>query len=225
MRQWLRFPNIIVDAIAILNGHLVFSKNKGAGIKVDTHSPSYGWRDIIGKVIPKATGAGSPARAVYSGGQLGQYAFSANDVFDMEFHIPHDYAPGTDIYIHVHWSHNGTSISGNAVFDIFHTYAKGHNQGVFPAEKQLTITYPTVNLAATPKYTHRIDEVVVSAGAPTAALMDRNLIEPDGLVLATLRATSIPVLGGGGRLFIHTSDIHYQSTNIGTKQKSPDFWI
>lgn len=31
-------------------------------------------------------------------------------------------------------------------------------------------------------------------------------------------------IGGGGKLLIHTCDIHYQSTNIGTKNKVPDFW-
>jgi len=183
-----------------------------------------GWRDIIGKVIPKSTGAGSPTRAAYIGGQIGQYAFIANDVYDMEFHIPHDYVIGTDIYFHIHWSHNGTSISGNAVFDIYHTYTKGHNQSVFPAEKNLTITYNTTDITTTPRYRHRVDEVIMSGESATATLMDRDDIEPDGLVLATVKLTTLPTIGGGGKLFIHTCDIHYQSDNLGTKNKAPIFY-
>lgn len=184
-----------------------------------------GWRDIIGKVIPKAVGAGSPVRAAYMGGQLGQYAFAAGDAYDVEFHIPHDYVRGTDIYFHVHWSHNGTTVSGNAVFDIYHSHAKGHNQANFSAEKNLTIAYNTVNIATTPQYRHRIDEVIMSGPSATAALMDRDDFEPDSLVLATLKLTTLPTLGGGGKLFVHTCDIHYQSDNLSTKNKSPDFYV
>lgn len=182
-----------------------------------------GWRDIIGNVHPKATGAGSPARAVYRGGTVGQYAWVANDVCDFEFHIPHDYVPGTDIYWHVHWSHNGTSISGNAVFDVYYTYSKGHNQANFPAEKNLTITYNTTDISTTPQYRHRIDEVIMSGASATATLMDRDDIEPDGLIIATMKLTTLPTIGSGS-LFVHTCDIHYQSTNHATPNKSPDFY-
>ena len=185
---------------------------------------AYGWRDIIGKVIPKATGAGSPTRAVYIGGKLGQYAFVANDAYDMEFHMPHDYVAGTDIYIHLHWSHNGTTITGNAVFDFYYSHAKGHNQANFGAEKNLTITYATTDIATTPQYRHRIDEVIMSGASATATLMDRDDLEPDGLILMTVRLTTLPTIGGGGRLFIHTADIHYQSDNSATLNKAPNFY-
>lgn len=215
--QYTAAPTLIANDI-------VFDKAAGLGSKIDLEDPTFGWRDIIGKVIPKSVGAGSPVRSVYMGGQLGQYAFMANDAYDMEFHIPHDYVPGTDIYIHLHWSHNGTSISGNAVFDIYHSYAKGHNQGNFAAEKNLTITYVTTDIATTPQYRHRIDEVVMSGPSATATLMDRDDIEPDGLILMTVKLTTLPTIGGAGKLFVHTADIHYQSTNIGTKQKTPSFY-
>ena len=194
----------------------------GGGIDLDG---AFGWRDIIGKVIPKAVGAGSPTRAPYMGGQLGQYAFVAGDAYDIEFHIPHDYAPGTDIHIHVHWSHNGDAISGSAVFDFYHSYAKGHNQANFSAEKNLTITYPTVDVANMPQYRHRIDEVIMSGPSATATLMDRDDLEPDGLILMTCKLTALPVIGGGGKLFVHTVDIHYQSSNISTKNKAPNFYV
>lgn len=205
--------------------NIVLPKTAGKGIEVDVDSPTFGWRDIIGSVQPKAQGAGTPARAVYAGGALGQYAFVANDVCDFEFHIPHDYVPGTDIYFHVHWSHNGTTISGSAAFTMSHAYAKGHNQALFPAEKTLVITYPTVDLATTPQYRHRIDEAAISGAVASASVMDRSLIEVDGLLLVSLSLSSLPTLGGGGKLFIHTCDLHYQSTNIGTKQKAPGFYV
>lgn len=205
--------------------NLDLSGTSGTGVKVDLTSPTFGWRDIIGKVIPKAVGAGSPTRSTYMGGQLGQYSFIAGDAYDIEFHIPHDYMPGTDIYIHLHWSHNGTTISGNAVFDIYHSYAKGFDQANFAAEKNLTITYNTTDIATTPQYRHRVDEIIMSGASATATLMDRDDLEPDGIILMTVKLTTLPTIGGGGKLFIHTADIHYQSSNLATKNKSPTFYV
>jgi hypothetical protein len=203
---------------------LIVAKTQGIGVKVDIDTPTFGWRDITATVQPKATGGGSPARAIYAGGNLAQYAFIANDVCEFEFHLPHDYVPSTDLYFHVHWSHNGTSITGTATFTVYYTYAKGHNQQVFPAEKTLTISYDTVDLATTPQYMHRIDEVVMTDETASATLTDRDEIEVDGLILCTVKLTSLPTIGGGGKLFIHTCDIHYQSTNMATKGKAPAFY-
>lgn len=204
-------------------GDFVVDKTAGKGIRVDVDTPTFGWRDIIGNVQPKAQGAGSPARAAYAGANLGAYAFAANDICDFVFHIPHDYVPGTDIHFHIHWSHTGTTTTGNAVFDIYHDYAKGHNQGNYPAEKNITLTYDTVDITTTPQYRARVDEVIISGASATATLMDRDELEADGLVRVTLKMTTLPTLGGGGKLFIDTCDIHYQSSNVGTKNKIPNF--
>lgn len=212
-------------AINRINADLAMPSDSGYGLRVDPVDPTFGWRDIIGSVQPKASGAGSPTRAIYIGGSIGDYSFVANDVCDFIFHLPHDYVPETDLYFHIHWSHNGTSISGDAVFDVFFTYAKGHDQANFAAEKNITFTYDTVDIATTPRYRHRIDEFIISGPAETATLIDCGIIEPDGVLLATIRMTTLPTIGGSGKLFIHTCDIHYQSTNMATKSKSPDFYV
>lgn len=206
-----------------VNSNLVIPKTTNIGIMVDTATPTFGWRDIIGSVTPKASGAGSPTRVAYNGGTVADYSFVANDVCDFMFHIPHDYVPGTDIYVHVHWSHNGTAITGDAVFTFYHTYAKGHNQANFPAEKNVTITYTTTNIATTPQYRHRVDEVALSSAGGSASLMDRGVLEVDGVIMATLKLTTLPTITAGN-LFIHTVDIHYQSTNMATKAKVPGFY-
>ena len=92
----------------------VFPKTSGIGIKVDENSPTFGWRDIVGQIVPRGTGTPAPAFTAFRGGRVMAYAFQANDIIDnITFHIPHDYVPGTDMYIHAHWGHNGTAISGN----------------------------------------------------------------------------------------------------------------
>ena len=213
------------SSILFESDSLVLPKTSGVGIKVDEVSPTFGWRDMIGNVNPKAQGAGSPSRQIYRAGTIGQYAFIANDVFDSEFHILHDYLPGSDLYWHIHWSHNGTAITGNVVFTSYVTYAKGYNQAAFGVEKAPTITYNTVNIATTPQYQHRIDEIQLSTPGGAADKLNSTDIEVDGIILITTKVTTLPTITGGN-LFIHFADFHYQSTGVmGTKQRNgPNFY-
>lgn len=207
------------DIVQIASTGLVFSKDSGMGIKVDTTTPTFGWKDLIGNIVPKASGTGSPTRTAYRGA-LFDYAFAVNDVADVNYHIPHDYVPGTDIFFHVHWSHTGTNIAaGTLTFTFDYSYQKGHNQGVFPTSSQVSITHSTVNLATTPRYQHFVTEVALSS----SGALNGNAIEVDGLILGLLKLTVLPTVTGGS-LFIHTADIHYQSTQLATKAKAPNFY-
>lgn len=216
--------SVVVNASGqtLVGSDLIIPKTSGVGIKVDTTSPTYPWHDIIGAVLPDPGGGTAPARAVYRSGVYG-YRFINNDECDFIFHIPHDYAVGTDLFWHLHWSHNGTNISGTFTASCSVTYSKGHNQDLFAAPVTSTITYNTVDITTTPQYRHRIDEVQLSAASPSASQIDTDNIEIDGLVLISLQITSIPSVTGGN-VFIHTGDLHYQSTNIGTKGKAPNFY-
>ncbi len=43
--------------------------------------------------------------------------------------------------------------------------------------------------------------------------------------MANLKLTTLPTICGGGKLFIHTCDIHYQSTNLGTVNGAPNYYV
>jgi hypothetical protein len=211
------------------NGSLVLPKAQNSGLKIDESNPAFGWDDITGILFPDLAGADAPTLSAFRGGATRRYAYASGDKMDCEFHIPHDYAMGTDVFIHVHWSHNGTAISGNAVFTLTHTYAKGHNQGaasVYPAEKAVTITYVTTNIATTPRYIHRVDEVQLSSAGGSATLMDSAVLEPDGVVAVNFVMTTLPTITGGSpnEIFVFHIDLHYQSTQTATKNKAPNFW-
>lgn len=203
---------------------LILPKTSGQGIQTDPAAPTYGWKDIIGMPLFNTTGANAPTIAAFRGGNCRALKFIANDRMDYVFHLPHDYAPGTDIHAHVHWLHNGTAVTGNASFAIYYTYAKGHNQANFPAEKTQTITYATVDVATTPQYRHRIDESVISSNGGSASLLDSSTFEVDGIINLSLVLTSLPTITGGD-LFIDTVDLHYQTISVGTKQKAPSFYV
>jgi hypothetical protein len=204
---------------------LILPKTSGASILIgDDTTAANGWADIIGPIFPKTSGANTPTRATYRTG-VAEFKFIAGDICDFTFHMPHDYLPGSDLYYHIHWSHTGTSISGDAVFTTVFTSARGHNQENFAATVTNTITYATTDIITTPQYRHRIDEIQLSANSPSGSQIANSTLEPDSLIIMTLTMTTLPTIGGGGGLFIHFTDLHYQTTNIkGTKNKAPNFY-
>jgi hypothetical protein len=200
----------------------IASRLTGKGIRVGGTATSFPWRDLEGPIRPKDTGVGKPTLSTYRA-PIRAFSFIANDIVDLEFHWPHDWVPGTDVYIHTHWSHTGTNITGSLVLEYSWSFAKGHNQSVFPAATTLTHTVGSLSLAGYPQYQHIISETQLSAATPAAGQIDTDNLEVDGLLLMSLTPTTIPTITAGS-LFIHYVDIHYQSSNIGTKQKSPNFY-
>jgi len=200
---------------------VIIPKASGNGIKVDRTTPTFGWRDIIGN-ITNAGGGNKPTNMAYRGG-ITQFKFSAGDESVLEFHLPHDYVKGTDIYLHVHWSHISTLVTGGTItFTAESCYSKGHNQAPFSAPVTGTFT----GTASTTQYQHIISEVQYSASSPSGLQLDTDDLEPDGVILVRLEMTTNSITSSGAvpDPFIHTIDIHYQSTNIATKDKVPDFY-
>jgi hypothetical protein len=196
-------------------------KAQGIGAKVDIAVPTYPWLDLLGniKYDPEAA-ANRPDLNVYRG-NIKQYQFAASDQAYLSFHMPHDYVPGTDIFIHAHWSHISTTVtSGSVTWGFEASYAKGHNRGAFSAPVTPTI----LQAASTVQYRHLIAETQLSAAGGAGSLLVTENLEPDGVVLvrAFLSANTI---SAAANPFMHYCDLHYQSTGIGTKQKAPDFYI
>ena len=209
------------DTAASLPAGASLGQAPGVGLLV---TGTYGWRDLEGALIPKAIGAGSPSLTTFLGNRR-WFAYSAGDDMDCVFHIPHDYLPGSDLHLHIHWSHNGTNISGSSVINYYIGYAKGHSQAVFPADITVTQTLAGLNLTNTPQYTHRIDEIQITNTGGDATHIDNALIEVDGLLHINFDWTTIPTItGGAGKPFGFYLDLHYQSTGVATKNKAPDFW-
>lgn len=184
-----------------------------------------GWRDLIGDITPKTTGPGSPTLGNFRGDVRG-FFYSGGDDGDAIFHVPHDYVPGTDLYLHLHWSHNGTGISGGLTVSYFITYAKGHQQASFPAQVIPQLVVAGLNITNTPQYRHRVDEIQVSSATPSGTLFDTNAIEVDGLILVHYDVAAIPSITGGSpnEPILFTLDLHYQSNSSGTLNKAPNFY-
>lgn len=220
---WTEEGKISVAGDYLPRGFVVFKKASGNGIKIDQTTPTFGWRDLLGEVIVRNTGASKPTFATYRD-TLSDYKFAAGDEEFFDYHIPHDYVLGTDIHLHIHWSHTGNLVTGGTVtFEYEISYSKGHNQAAFSASVTATFN----GTASTTQYQHIITEIQISAASPSASQIDSDDLEPDGVIMARLKVTSNDITVSGGAVpdpFIHYADVHYQSTNISTKDKVPDFY-
>lgn len=208
---------------------LIVSKAQGEGsLRVDVDDPTYPWHDILGDLRVLSPGASDPTLDVYRGG-VRQFSFSnaqVNQVF-INYHIPHDYVPGSDLYIHVHWSQivvdtgGAAGSPGDVKWQWEASYSQGHNQAPFSVPVLPTL----VATASAVQYQHLISEVQLSSASPSATQLDSDDIEVDGLILTRFfrdPADGVDTLNQVP--FVHYVDIHYQSTGIGTKQKAPPFW-
>jgi hypothetical protein len=131
---------------------------------------------------------------------------------------------GSDIYIHAHWSHNSSTVTGGSVtwgFEML--YAKGHNQQAFGAT---SVNVTVLQNASLVKRQHMVAETVITAGTAGPTTFDISQMEPDGIFMCRvfLSANTITDSVAQPKPFLHFVDLHYQSTNIGTKNKSPSFW-
>jgi len=214
----------------VFGGSIILPKESGSGIQIGPYPATYGWRDLLGPIDVKTVGATEPIWALYRG-SIYAYTFdTATAECFLTFHIPHDWVPGVvgagrSAYIHMHWSTNVVA-TGNIEWNFDISYADGHGVAGGAADPFIApITVKVVQQASTTQYGHMIAEVEFANDGGTGGKLDYNTIVVDGLLLVRayrIKGNAADTLNQVP--FGHTCDIHYQSTNLGTKQKEPDFY-
>lgn len=210
--------------------------NKGQVVTSDgANGVNFGelvWKDLHGTYIEDVSAPTRPTKAAFRG-SIDAWAYSVADAADYQFHMPHDYAPNTDVYLHVHWGHNGTGISGNLIWSLSITYAARNATvpySTFSAPISTTVNSNTIsgtmNLTNFPQYCHAVEEIQLSAGSPTASQLNTSLLLPDGIIMLHMAPTTIPTISGGtpNEPFLFYVDLHYQASYVGTANKDPNFY-
>lgn len=181
-----------------------------------------GWRDLVGNVSIRGSGPNDPSWTTWRG-NIPQYQFSNVIMNQMvfEWHLQHDYKPGSDIYLHVHWSQNVSDPGKAAKWYWEVTYAKGYQQAAFI----VPITTSVVQNSDSTAYEHMIAEVQLSAASPSASQLDSDDLEVDGLIIGRLyRDPTDPADTLTSGPFVHYSDIHYQVDRLATKNRNYPFY-
>ena len=175
----------------------------------------YGWADITGDINIKGTGANSPSWALFVSG-IYAYEFSASVMKEcwIVFHVPHSYAPGSDLYLHTHWSTTGTN-TGVCRWGFEYSYAKGYNQGaesVFPSSQTVYIEQAGSGVARR----HMIAETLP---------ISMPGLEVDSLILVRVfRDAAHANDTQTSAAFLFTSDIHFLADKVVTPNRNPDFY-
>lgn len=214
------------DIMPVGSAFIVLQKASGNGIKVDQTTPTFGWHDLQGDILIKVVGANDPDYSDYAATGIYRHQFkntAMTQVFN-SYHIPHDYVPGSDVFMHIHWSQTtidtggAAGAPGNAKWYFDANYSKGHDRGAFPAA---VVTVSVVQAASGTIRQHLIAEVQLS----TSGQIGGQDLEPDGIVtVRSYRDAGDAADTLDQRPWVHHADVHYQSTNIPTKQKEPDFY-
>jgi len=160
------------------------------------------------------------------------YAYSCRnsgttDVF-LLYHINHDWAIGTSMYLHLHHSTNATNETGRTVWNVYSNYAK---RGSAFAGTEVTgpvITYQYQG--ATDQYRHIVTEVLFAQSGGGTYQIDTANLDVDTIVIVRLSRTVggtsqgfTDNIGSSTSHFIFTADIHYQADKLGTINKAAPF--
>lgn len=173
-----------------------------------------GWRDIIGTYRNPSTAANAPTWAQIGSGPFYAWKFGLNDIQTYYFHIPHDYSPGTNLFLHAHWLPSGTNTQ-QVKWEFTYSFAKGFNQGAF------NTTGTTVSVAeAGPgvAYRHMVTEIASGSSISGSG------IEVDGILMVVLKRITNGGTDNTDDIFLLMSDVHYQANTFATKNRAPDFY-
>lgn len=184
--------------------------------QLDTRTKQ-GWRDNIVEIKVDSSSPNAPTLANVRGGILA-WQFFPNELTEAYsgWHIDHDYAAGTKLYMHVHWVCPTSSI-GTVRWGFEYTVAKGHQQQAFP---ETTTVYVEQTTTGVP-YMHYVAEVS-EANAIDGLALD---IEPDTVILVRVfRDGAHPNDTLENVVFGVFLDLHYQADRSTTPNKTPNFY-
>ena len=219
---------VVDEADQFTLNKLLVNSDTANGIQLKNGDATYPWRDIIGTISESTSNPVKPDLSPFKD-NISAWHFGTGEKAYVTFHMPHDYRLGSDLYLHIHWGHNGTSISGtNAVIARYMYAPRTYTPTTaFGTEGTQTISVSGLDITNYPQYCHSVDEVQISQSGGGGGMLDTDSIEVDGLILVLIEQSTIPTIGGGTETepFIFKADIHYQSTNIGTKSSAPDYYI
>lgn len=177
----------------------------------------YGWRDLFTQITLRGNGKNNPLWDVFRDG-IYAYMFDSGKMMECwtSFHVDHDYAIGTPLFPHVHWSPL-TAGAGTVRWGFEYTVAKGHAQGPESLFQPTTTVYieQTVN---NDQFMHMITETDVANAIPP------DLIEPDSIIMARMFRDGVNDTYPGA-VSVFAVDLHYQVARSSTRNKSPDFYV
>lgn len=221
--SWMK--NVKLDVTTNVSAVNFDDSAEHSGILINSANP---WVDIIGTMTPRQQGSSTVTFEPFVD-SIGGWAHPVSSSGDVLFHIPHEYAVNTDLFMHLHWGHPGNNINGT--FNITYDYSfapRTYPVSAFSSPKSQVQQLTSLNITNTPKWGHRVDEIQISTPGGSTSKLDTAAISVDGLLLVHYTVNAIPSISGASQAknlpYIFTIDLHMQSRGLGTKNKDPNFY-
>jgi len=178
------------------------------------------WSQFSGEPEVREGTANAPSLEVFRDGiYLWSYPNGQMSQAYVTFDVPFDWAPGTDLYIGIHWSPGNSSATGNVRFGVEFTYAfsYGPNGATsrFGASQTIYINASQADGVAYTNYINFNQEADKFPGASVQQNMKflTRIFRDGGNVGDTFAAP----------IFLIGVDFFYQTSRFGTLTKSPPF--
>lgn len=183
-------------------------------LKVD--NDEYGWANITSPINVFGNGNNSPTWGQFREGIFAyQFDYDKSSEIWSQHRINHDYAIGSPIFLHIHWSPN-TNVTGIVRWVFEYTIAKGHGQetgSVFGQTQTVTVD---TNITEPSQYKHFITEI------PDPGISS-SLLEPDSIILCRIYRDG-PGGTFSGTVSGFVTGLHYQVARHSTKNRAPNFY-
>lgn len=196
-----RFDTAIKEALEIIMGRRLATI-------AEMRQIGLGWSDMLTDIQTKTSGGGTPTFTTFQGAIRG-YQFASGDEVYGNFHIPHDWAVGTKLYLHCHWA-TTTAAAGSATWRWTWSYARGYGIEGFSAPVTVDVTQAHCGIA----YGHNIAEF-----SDAQAILPLNC-ETDGILQWALKLQSDTL---AAQPFVFFADMHYQTDNKSTNERNRTF--
>lgn len=192
---------------------LSYSELDGNFSDLDTRTKQ-GWRDNVVEMTTR-NGPSEPQMSQFRD-SIYLLGFVKTDMMDVfgNFHIDHDYAMGSALYPHIHWTTN-SGLIGVVRWGFEYTVAKGHQQMAFGPTVTIYVEQQTTGVP----YMHYVAETPDLSAIPGVG------IEPDTFILMRVfRDATHPNDTYDDQVFGIAMDLHYQAAQAATPNKSPNFF-
>jgi hypothetical protein len=175
-----------------------------------------GWFDIVGAAGSAGAGAAAPTITSYGVAPMRHELWVIGDYKTFYFHIPHEYATGTKIYPHVHWSAMtaAPNTAHTVQFDCTYQVGKSFSQSAFTSETTISLLDSPTGFA--------FNEIVEASDAQAINLGTG--LDTDSIIYITVKRVT-PASGTSytGNVIVSFVDLHTESDMVLTNEKAAPF--
>lgn len=174
-----------------------------------------GWNDLLGEFIYSTSGKDRPTLATpFNGHHMLVWSSTALNQATVNWHLKHDYKPGSAVYPHIHFRPTG-KVSGNVHWRFILSATKGHGKTAgIPTATTIDLIFP---IPANSLGTHFVAEIPAPGWYTTE-------LEWDTVIHCTVqRRADLATDTYEATVAAWQADLHYQVGRIATPARLPPF--